>query len=760
MKDIYDTEVSRADLVVGGLFPTVERYSAFDLTWPYFTDAISSYVIARLPVPHWHYPIAVLTPSMWAALFGLMALLAGVLRVTNGGSLQYYTLILWGVLTDGDPKPHLPRGPGRSVCFVFLWTVFCLHFNSGYRASLATASINPLTRPGPRGLDDVQRFGFVQDLATYLLRKEDRRPKKKGMMIEICQNIQNCSDEIKKDPENMAIITTQLSIWSVTPRYFLDENLLPLLRKTETLATFFVSFMVNKDSMLRVHVDHSLQWAIAHGIHVKALKDIDLVLQRELERMYRMKLRQHTFTDLSGALILLELGLLLALAVFLAELTHHRLQQRRMQTQHRDVTDPVPEPPVHEPIPGLEPDTPRNKVTSSLSSRPLYGYRHLLLAHGRIYDVLCREALASLHRGGQDVVLHTGWMDDIYHKALPRKIDLVVIFMKAHLNNVFEITMKASLALGAFKHLTPLLVVNTLSMRHDRADAAWYLHSMSRALRLTGWVHTAVALQHGEVSGYLALPRYAPGERCGFGPPIITPAFQWTESEPLVDEDVLFLRPPDRPALNGCVINVAPLFGPPFVYVNQNMFLHGLDIALLEYFAVDMNASLHYMPVTTASSVKERLTRWDRIRFAVEEHQDMNDIYDTEVSKADLVDSMLRVHVDHSLQRAIAHGIHLKALADINLLLRRELERMYRMKLRQHTFTDLSGAMILLELGLLLALAVFLAELTHHRLQQRRMRTHHRDVTDPVPEHPVHEPVPGLEPDTPRNKVTSSHSSV
>ncbi|KAK3928772.1 tRNA modification GTPase MnmE [Frankliniella fusca] len=349
MDEIYDATVDTADLVVGGLFPTVERYSAFDLTWPYFTDAISSYVIARLPVPHWHYPIAVLTPRMWAALFGLMALLGGcstvhvssakfskyelvssgklfslhpkvgVLRATNGGSLQYYALILWGVLSDGEPKPRLPRGPGRSVCFVFLWTVFCLHFNSGYRASLATASINPLTRPGPCGLDDVQRIAFVGNLGTFLLRDNDSR-------IEIFDSAAKCSEQILNDPENMAYVTTDLTIWSLTPKYFLDENLHPLMRKTETLATFFVSFLVNKDSVLQILVNRSLKRAVECGMQVKAMKELFLMVKLEIERQARIKLREHKGTDLSGAIILLQLGLLLALAVFLAELMYHRIK--------------------------------------------------------------------------------------------------------------------------------------------------------------------------------------------------------------------------------------------------------------------------------------------------------------------------------------------------------------------------------------------------------------------------------------------------
>ncbi len=73
MESIYN--FSEADLVVGGLFPTVERYSMFDLSTPYMDDALNAYVTARLPVPRWQYPFAVLSLKIWAAVFGLMAIL-------------------------------------------------------------------------------------------------------------------------------------------------------------------------------------------------------------------------------------------------------------------------------------------------------------------------------------------------------------------------------------------------------------------------------------------------------------------------------------------------------------------------------------------------------------------------------------------------------------------------------------------------------------------------------------------------------------
>ncbi|KAK3928775.1 Valine--tRNA ligase [Frankliniella fusca] len=247
--------------------------------------------------------------------------------------------------------------------------------------------------------------------------------------------------------------------------------------------------------------------------------------------------------------------------------------------------------------------------------RPLYGYQHLLLAHGTgPYDVLCPEALAPLHQGGQDVILRAGTSMDNSPKTWPSRIDLVIMLLPSHVTNV---TLRASLALPVLKHITPVLAVYAPGPPLDGDDIARDLEAIVGALRVTGWIHTAVAVQRGGVSaGYLALPRYAPGERCGIGAPTITPAFKWVAGEPLADEDVLFLRGLDYPALNGCVVNVAPLFSPPFVFL-QDGVIRGVDIALVEFFAASFNATLNYLAMSTANTLKADMSRWDQMRIAV-----------------------------------------------------------------------------------------------------------------------------------------------
>ncbi|XP_052132607.1 uncharacterized protein LOC127752086 [Frankliniella occidentalis] len=152
-------DFDRADVVVGGLFPTIERSSAFDLTAPYCQDTIYAYVTARMPMAAWRYPFGVLRKRVWAAVFGTMLLLVVVLWVAGGGSGLENTIILYSILSDGDPKPKMTSRTKQFVGLVFLWTVFCMHFNSGYRASLAMASINPMGTPGPKSILDVKVSG-------------------------------------------------------------------------------------------------------------------------------------------------------------------------------------------------------------------------------------------------------------------------------------------------------------------------------------------------------------------------------------------------------------------------------------------------------------------------------------------------------------------------------------------------------------------------------------------------------------------------
>ncbi|XP_052132998.1 uncharacterized protein LOC127752243 [Frankliniella occidentalis] len=163
---------------------------------------------------------------------------------------------LHGILFEGEPQPKLRSRTKQAVGLVFLWTVFCMHFNSGYRASLAMASINLIDKPGPSSIEDVKRVGIIYDVVPYLLK--DYQGKVKDIQIEFCRTYKNCSKHIRRDPENMAIITSEMSIWSATPRHFLDADLRSILAKREKLASYFVSFLVNKGSPLLQHINRAL----------------------------------------------------------------------------------------------------------------------------------------------------------------------------------------------------------------------------------------------------------------------------------------------------------------------------------------------------------------------------------------------------------------------------------------------------------------------------------------------------------------------
>ncbi|XP_052129015.1 uncharacterized protein LOC127750703 [Frankliniella occidentalis] len=328
-KDSIYQAFKQYDVVVGGLFPTVGRCKVFDPTAPYGQDAISAFVTARLPVDAWRYPFVVLSPRLWAAVCGVMVLLVVVFRAISGGGFEN-VIVLLGVLLDGEPNPKLRGIPKRTVFLIFLWTIFCMHFNSGYRASLAMAFIDRISQPGPSGIRDVKRVGFLFDVATYLLKEDDKL--NTSPRLEICNSLSNCSAQIRRDPENMGFVMSEASMWAAAPRHFMDDQLKLLLRRSERLATFFVSFLVHKGSLLREPLDDALTKTREFGLTSRAFTAIERNLTRFMAKKYRDRLGMVNHNGLSlvvGVCGLLLAGLALATLVFCGELVHHRLSQAR-----------------------------------------------------------------------------------------------------------------------------------------------------------------------------------------------------------------------------------------------------------------------------------------------------------------------------------------------------------------------------------------------------------------------------------------------
>lgn len=61
-----------ADMVIGGVFPTAQRYNSFELSGVYTTDSVRCYLVRSHTVPRWQYPFAVLSAKTWAFLGGAM----------------------------------------------------------------------------------------------------------------------------------------------------------------------------------------------------------------------------------------------------------------------------------------------------------------------------------------------------------------------------------------------------------------------------------------------------------------------------------------------------------------------------------------------------------------------------------------------------------------------------------------------------------------------------------------------------------------
>ncbi|XP_052126385.1 uncharacterized protein LOC127750024 isoform X2 [Frankliniella occidentalis] len=324
----YDA-LKKYDVVVGGLLPTVERSKVFDFTAPYSQESQCVFLTARLPVDAWRYPFVVLSPQVWAATCGLMLLLVVVLQAMGTGGFDSL-IILLGVLFDSEPNPKLISRRKQTVFLVFLWTIFCMHFNSGYRASLSMAFINHISKPGPSSFREVKRVGFLFGIASYLLQEDNQGTREIGPRLETCNSFRNCSAEIKSDPENMGLVMSEVSMWYSTPRYFVDDQLKSLLKRSESLATFFISFLIHKSSPLRRPLDDALTKTREFGINIKAFIDIERNLTRIMARNYRERLRtvdRNGFFLVFGVCGLLFAGLALAALVFCGELVHHRLSQ-------------------------------------------------------------------------------------------------------------------------------------------------------------------------------------------------------------------------------------------------------------------------------------------------------------------------------------------------------------------------------------------------------------------------------------------------
>lgn len=132
----------------------------------------------------------------------------------------------------------------------------------------------------------------------------------------------------------------------------------------------------------------------------------------------------------------------------------------------------------------------------------------------------------------------------------------------------------------------------------------------------------------GEVPVYSSHLEYERGVRCGKRWSPISRVARWTPSQPGdFPKDELFSRAARARDLNGCLVLVAPLVGPPFVISDRDP-LHragGLDIDLVHYFARAKNVTVRILPPRSLGDSSRR-TNYSNVHFSVGS-TNLHDIY-------------------------------------------------------------------------------------------------------------------------------------
>ncbi|XP_052132878.1 uncharacterized protein LOC113209873 [Frankliniella occidentalis] len=241
---------------------------------------------------------------------------------SNSRGFVANTMTAAGVLWEGNPVPH--TDPGRTTLYVFLWTLFCLHFNPAYRAALAMANVHALEEPGPTELDDVKRVLLVSAESKPLM-KEYPKLDKLLALVEICNGPLNCSSEFMRDMTDSALIMTAWTYWCFKHIILVDEDGKSLLKHhDEPLATYPISAMIARDSPIMAALNRITAVVLQSGL----AKTWGVYHRRNLHRkfdIYRKENRRSNQPDplgvhqILGPLSILAAGLLASLVVFLGE---------------------------------------------------------------------------------------------------------------------------------------------------------------------------------------------------------------------------------------------------------------------------------------------------------------------------------------------------------------------------------------------------------------------------------------------------------
>ncbi|XP_034238647.1 uncharacterized protein LOC117643704 [Thrips palmi] len=324
-----------ADLVVGGVYPTVDRARFFAISDGYIDDTIQCYVVPEHRIPRWKYPYAVLQPKVWLCLVMAMVALVAVLSLGNEQGVMANAMTVLGVLTEGSWASRSSQSRQCSALIV-LWVVFTMHFNSGYRAVLSTANVGRLVTRGFSSLEEVKESAArVLKLSAILANQVEEilGP------VEICGNLDNCSRIVRMNQDSSAMVVSSRNMWFMSPEYFLDERQRPLVKPLpETLYTFYMGALLERDSPLLPVVNHVVAAIRGGGFYRAWLSRMDAMVQRQVVRINRRHSKWPPRLDLArtmGPFALLVTGLAASTCVFVTELlwpscaVHNRQRQVR-----------------------------------------------------------------------------------------------------------------------------------------------------------------------------------------------------------------------------------------------------------------------------------------------------------------------------------------------------------------------------------------------------------------------------------------------
>ncbi|XP_034249538.1 uncharacterized protein LOC117650313 isoform X2 [Thrips palmi] len=321
--------LGHADLVIGGVLPTAQRYYSFQLSGVYTSDALRLYLVREYQVPRWQYPFAVLSAKTWALLAGTMLCVGAMLTWLNRQGAAANAMLLWGVFLEGRSFPRW-MSP-RTTLLVFLWVVFSLHFTAGYRATLAMANLGTITRKSASTIEDlngrVRRVGMIDEMMLPFLKQDGLLAPLLDRVV-VCRTMQNCSRLLRQSPDDVALIMGEQNMWYLSSRFFADNRGRSILQPLRgALLSYHVTTLVAKGSPILPALNDAIAHTQDGGLVPRWFRllqtNINLYIEYSIRRASNpngSNAPQLNMRRIVGPFACLFAGLAVATAVFLGEL--------------------------------------------------------------------------------------------------------------------------------------------------------------------------------------------------------------------------------------------------------------------------------------------------------------------------------------------------------------------------------------------------------------------------------------------------------